>query len=71
MHGENWDPGDNEIVAHREEARSDMAHALGKPISVSCIFAQLLASAEIEEVRGLPCWALDLESRAEEVVAHE
>ena len=64
---ENWDPGDNEIVAHREEARADMAHALGRPMgamgtSVSCIFGQLLASAEIEEVRGLPCWALDLES---------
>ena len=53
---------------HREEARSDMADAIGKPMgamgrSVSCIFGQLLASAEIEEVRGLPCWALDLGSR--------
>ena len=68
LHQENWDPGDNEIVAHREEAWADMAHALGKPMeamgrSVSCIFGQLLALAEIEEVRGLPCWALDLESR--------
>ena len=45
-----------------------MAHALGKQMgalgrSVSCIFGQLLASAEIEDVSGLPCWALDLESR--------
>ena len=68
LHQENWDPCVNEIVAHCEEARADMAHTLGKPMgamgrSVSCIFGQLLASAEIEEVRGLPCWALDLESR--------
>ena len=68
LHRENWDLGDNETVAHREEAWADMAHALGKPMgamgrSVSCIFGQLLASAEIEEVNGLPCWALDLESR--------
>ena len=67
LHQENWDPSDNEIVAHREEARADMAHALGKQMgamgrSVSCIFGQLLASAEIEEVRGLSCWTLDLES---------
>ena len=67
LHQEKWDPGDNEIVAHCEEARADMAHALGKPMgavdrSVSYIFGQLLASAEIEEVRVLPCWALDLES---------
>ena len=65
---ENWDPGGNEIVAHREEARADMAHALVKPMgamgrSVSCIFGRLLASAEIEEVGWLPCWALELESR--------
>ena len=26
----NWGPGDNEIVAHCEEARADMTHALGK-----------------------------------------
>ena len=68
LHQENWDLGDNETVAHCEEARADMAHALGKPMgamdrSVSCIFGQLLASAEIEEVRELPCWAFDLESR--------
>ena len=68
LHQENLDSGDNEIVAHREEARADMAHALGKQMgamgrSVSCIFGQLLASAEIVEVRGLPCWALDPESR--------
>ena len=36
-----------------------MAHALGKQMgamgrSVSCIFGQLLASAEIEEVGGTP-----------------
>ena len=58
LHQENCDPGDNEIVAHREEAGADMAHALGKPLgamvrSVSCI-------SEIEQVRELPCWALDL-----------
>ena len=68
LHRGNWDPGDNEIVAHREEARADVAHALRKQMgamgrSVSCIFGQLLASAEIEEVGGLRCWALDLESR--------
>ena len=68
LHRENWDPCDNEIVAYGEEARADMAHAIDKPMgamgrSVSCIFGQLLASAEIEEVRGLPCWALDLGSQ--------
>ena len=47
LHHENWDPGDNETVAHREEARAGMAHALGKQMgamvrSVSCIFGQLL-----------------------------
>ena len=56
LHQEIWDPGDNEIVAHREEARADMAQAPGKPMGAMgrpvCIFGQLLASAEIEEARG-------------------
>ena len=32
LHQGNWDPGGSEIVAHREEARADMAHAVGKPM---------------------------------------
>ena len=39
--------------------------------SVSFTSGQLPTSAEIEEVRGLPCGALDLEFDAEEEVAHE
>ena len=39
--------------------------------SVSFTSGELATSAEIEEVRGLSCGALDLEFDAEEEVAHE
>ena len=60
LHQENWDPGDNEIVVHREEARADISldSCLSRPRSRRLRSARAVRFTwRVEEV--------------EEVVAHE